>query len=106
MGEHIPWNRALQRPCPLGLDDLLAELLRYDPKSRCPPLHVCMHSIFDELRTPAKGGSIREDLFDFSDEELTYLLPEERARLIPAALVQDAHSESQERSSKIAKTRP
>lgn len=81
--ERIPWSQALQSPSLLGVDDLVGELLRYDPMARCPPLHICMHTLFDELRTPAAGGKPRSDLFDFSEEELLYCLPEERGRLLP-----------------------
>jgi len=83
--ERVAWKSVLRRSSP-ELGDFVGKLLCFAPKSRTPPLYACMHRFFDVLRAPApqqQGGGLREDLFDFSDEELLFCLPGDRPRLLP-----------------------
>jgi len=79
--QRLSWQKALRKRTPPQMDELMDDLLRYDPKDRVHPLRACLYSLFSELRCPASGNA-REDLVDFSEEELRSLMQNERQQLL------------------------
>jgi len=82
-----PWALVLARPelhhtpsqhaC-----DLVSQLVRYDPRSRLPPLQAMLHPYFDELRQE-KSSPMHRQLFEFLPDELLWCTRAEKAKIVP-----------------------
>ena len=45
-----PWEEVLEEASSPEVVDLLSKLLVFEPNKRLPPLEICAHPFFDELR--------------------------------------------------------
>merc|ERR1719221_386760 len=79
-----PWEKVLRGWTTREANDLADQLIRFDPASRLPPLHVLMHRFFDPLRTDDRKE--HRLLFDFSPEELWWCTAREKERLLPRSM--------------------
>lgn len=76
-----PWETVLRGWAKQEFHELIGELLRFNPQARLPPLQALLHNYFDALRH--NQDESRRKLFDFTPQELLWLSPRERERLIP-----------------------
>lgn len=76
-----PWEKVFRGWTPREANELADLMLRYDPASRLPPLHVLMHRFFDVLRNEEKPSHVA--LFEFRQDELWWCTARDRERLIP-----------------------
>eukprot|EP01006_Ploeotia_vitrea_P042460 TRINITY_DN66629_c1_g28_i1.p1 TRINITY_DN66629_c1_g28~~TRINITY_DN66629_c1_g28_i1.p1 ORF type:complete len:376 (-),score=33.60 TRINITY_DN66629_c1_g28_i1:218-1345(-) len=83
------WSKIFRPHTPQEAIDLITKMLRYTPTQRISPIEACAHPFFDEIRDSATNlpnGKQLPNLFDFSPDELKYIRPELKTRLIPAHL--------------------
>uniref|UniRef100_A0A7S4QM87 Protein kinase domain-containing protein n=2 Tax=Alexandrium monilatum TaxID=311494 RepID=A0A7S4QM87_9DINO len=76
-----PWEKVFRGWTSREANEVADLMLRYDPASRLPPLHVLMHRFFDALRNEEKPS--HATLFDFRPDELWWCTPRDRERLVP-----------------------
>eukprot|EP00927_Polykrikos_kofoidii_P079831 TRINITY_DN76669_c0_g1_i1.p1 TRINITY_DN76669_c0_g1~~TRINITY_DN76669_c0_g1_i1.p1 ORF type:complete len:356 (-),score=52.57 TRINITY_DN76669_c0_g1_i1:80-1147(-) len=80
-----PWEKVFRGWAPPTANDLAGKLMCFDPTQRLPSLHALMHRFFDKLRADERQSP--EFLFDFREEELWWLQPQEKERLVPSWFV-------------------
>lgn len=81
-----PWSKIFRPHTPPEAVDLITKLLKYTPSQRISPIESCAHQLFDELRdTSARlpNGKPLPPLFDFNPDELKYIRPELKTKLMP-----------------------
>jgi len=76
-----PWEKVFRGWTSREANEVADLMLRYDPASRLPPLHVLMHRFFDALRIEEKAAHAA--LFDFRPDEFWWVTPRDRERLLP-----------------------
>lgn len=76
-----PWEKVLKDRAPPYANDLIGQLLRYDPQARLPPLQALLHPYFDPLRQ--SDNPIHRPLFEFLPDELVWCTRAERQKLLP-----------------------
>eukprot|EP00931_Biecheleriopsis_adriatica_P052195 TRINITY_DN30339_c0_g1_i1.p1 TRINITY_DN30339_c0_g1~~TRINITY_DN30339_c0_g1_i1.p1 ORF type:complete len:372 (+),score=69.22 TRINITY_DN30339_c0_g1_i1:51-1118(+) len=76
-----PWEQVLRGWAPPAANDLVGQMLTYDPAARLPPLHILMHAFFSELRSLDKTSY--KMLWNFRQDELWWLTTKEREKLLP-----------------------
>mmetsp|Transcript_44811 Transcript_44811/g.59517 ORF Transcript_44811/g.59517 Transcript_44811/m.59517 type:complete len:93 (+) Transcript_44811:826-1104(+) len=75
------WNKVFRSKTPVEAIDLIGKILVYEPGKRLTPLDACQHPFFDELRAPGTrlpNNNKLPALFDFKQEELMQLPPEDK----------------------------
>jgi len=77
----FPWDKVFRGRTKPEAEKVADLLLRFDPMSRYPPLHLLMHPYFDSLRQEQNDKN--HILFDFLPDELWWITSQERERLIP-----------------------
>jgi serine/threonine protein kinase len=80
----IPWEQMFPRLAKDRLTmDMVNSLLRYDPSSRLTPMQGLLHEYFETPLRTEKSKNFGPPLFNFHEDELWLVTPEERKRLIP-----------------------
>lgn len=79
----LKWNEMFPKGEKLALE-MVGSLLRYNPSSRLTPMQGLLHAYFDTPLRTGKSRNFGPPLFNFREDELWLLLPEERKKLIPA----------------------
>lgn len=80
----IGWDAMFPRHAKDNLAlDMIGSLLRYDPSSRLTPMRGLLHEYFDVPLRSERSKNFGPPLFDFREDELMLITPEERRRLIP-----------------------
>jgi len=77
----VDWDRVFKNMVPREACELTAQLLKFDPDARLPPLFCLMDRFFDALRQDDRKE--HKPLFEFLPEELWWCTAAERERLIP-----------------------
>ncbi|CAK0829576.1 unnamed protein product [Prorocentrum cordatum] len=77
----LTWDEVFKHMASRDACDLAAQLLKFDPAGRLPPLYCLMHRFFDGLRADEKKE--HRVLFDFLPDELLWCSSSERERLVP-----------------------
>lgn len=91
-----PWSKIFRAHTPPEAVDLITKMLRYTPTQRISPIDGCAHSLFDELRDPSvrlPNGKPLPPLFDFNPDEMKYIRPELKPKLMPAHMQPKADDE-------------
>ena len=71
-----PWPKVFRNKQPANAIDLVAKMLRYEPKERIDPLDALAHGFFDELRVEGvklPNGKELPELFAFTEGEVKAL---------------------------------
>ena len=82
----LPWNRVFRAHTPPEAIELVAAILKYNPSQRLSMVEAMCHSFFDELRDPQTvmpNGKPLPPLFNFSDEEKSFLPLPVLQKLVP-----------------------
>lgn len=91
-----PWSKIFRAHTPPEAVDLISKMLRYPPTQRISPIEGCAHQLFDELRDPSvrlPNGKPLPPLFDFNPDELKYIKPELKPKLMPTHMQPRADDE-------------
>merc|ERR1712066_1162053 len=76
-----PWERVFKDQLSKEGVDLVAQLLKYDPSARLPPLHCLAHAFCDPLR--AENKPEHHMLFNFRVDELWWATSQMKEKLVP-----------------------
>nr|ACH72986.1 protein kinase A [Euglena gracilis] len=85
-----PWSKIFRAHTPPEAVDLITKMLRYTPTQRITPIDGCAHPLFDELRDASvrlPNGKPLPPLFDFNPDEMKYIRPELKPKLMPAHMM-------------------
>eukprot|EP00747_Dinoflagellata_sp_TGD_P185921 gnl/TRDRNA2_/TRDRNA2_42713_c0_seq1.p1 gnl/TRDRNA2_/TRDRNA2_42713_c0~~gnl/TRDRNA2_/TRDRNA2_42713_c0_seq1.p1 ORF type:complete len:371 (-),score=66.14 gnl/TRDRNA2_/TRDRNA2_42713_c0_seq1:168-1232(-) len=77
----LPWPSVFIGFTTSDTNELVSQLLRYDPQSRLPALQCLLHYYFDELRF--KERPEYRYLFSWMPDELLWCEPDQRQKLTP-----------------------
>lgn len=81
-----PWARVFKNRATSEAIDFVGSLLVYNPALRLKPYESLLHPFFNELRDPNTrllNGTPLPELFNWTQQELTFLPPDLVARLTP-----------------------
>ena len=81
-----PWSRVFPEHVPVEAHDLISKLLAFVPAERLKPFESLCHPFFAELHDPntklPNGQPLPASLFQFSEEELKNMSPQQIAHLV------------------------
>ena len=91
-----PWPKVFRNKQPANAIDLVAKMLRYEPKERIDPLDALAHPFFDELRVEGvklPNGKELPELFAFTEGEVKALQKRGALeKIVPAHLLQQVQA--------------